>query len=76
MSDSAASKIIEAIARLQHAFHYAGLRDPVALVVSGEEQVRLLEYIFSTELMMVPNRKKPWEATTIRGMKVIHDLAP
>ena len=72
-----AGEIIEAVARLQIAFQNAGLREPVALVVAGEEQRRLLEEAFACYLGHVsrPNTERPWETTTIRGMKVIHDVA-
>ena len=42
-----ASGIIEAIARLQEAFFDAGLMEPLAIIVRGEEQQRRLEEVFS-----------------------------
>ena len=76
MSAPASSIIIEAVARLQEAFENAGLRVPVALVLAGEEQKQLLEYVFSRDLgyMMRENAAGAWEGTTIRGMKVIDNV--
>ncbi|MDR3533971.1 MAG: hypothetical protein P4L90_25825 [Rhodopila sp.] len=68
------SAIIEAIARLQSAFENAGLKEPVAIVVAGEEQKRRLEWVFSHALIMT-YPTAPWDGTAIRGMKVISDVA-
>ena len=67
---SPALAITEAITRLQDAFQNAGLKEPVALVLAGEEQVRNLEWHFAKMLMMTPN-ERPWETLKIHGMKVI-----
>lgn len=71
-----ASRIIEAIACLQGAFLDAGLREPVAIVLAGEEQACLLMSVFDQYLgyLTTPTADRRWEGTTIRGMKVLHNV--
>lgn len=67
-----ASGIVEAIARLQSAFFNAGLMEPVAIVLAGEEQVLGLARAFSRFLYQPsPDPERPWEGLKIRGIKVI-----
>ena len=68
-----AGEIIEAVARLQIAFQNAGLREPVALVVAGEEQRRLLEEAFARYLGHVsrPNTERPWETSTSTSRAIV-----
>lgn len=65
-----AGRIIEAVAQLQAVFLDAGLREPIAIVLAGEEQKLRLENLFSLWLAH-PIGKPPWDAPTIRGMKVL-----
>lgn len=75
-TERSASRIIAAVQMLRIAFLDAGLKEPIALVVAGHEQKRLLEYTFQQEFghMMRQNTERPWEGTTLAGIKVLHDV--
>lgn len=64
-----AFRIINAVANLQAAFIDAGLREPLAMVLAGEIEVRRLEGLFNSWAMH--RNGSPWEGASIRGMKVI-----
>lgn len=64
--------IVEAITRLRAAFLNAGLMEPVAIVLAGEEQALSLAHAFSRlALPTSVDTGQPWEGIKIGGMKVI-----
>lgn len=69
-----AFRIIDAIANLQAAFESAGLLVPIAIVVPGEIERRQLESYCISAMGVYPNGR-PWEMTSIRGLKIMSDVA-
>lgn len=68
-----AGDIVCAIAQLQQAFRNAGLKEPVALVIAGNEQYDRLQALFVADGHQ-PHTMPFWRKPTIRGLQVLYDL--